>query len=183
MPAILTEQDLITKCCQGDRASQRQIYQNYAGKMMVVALRYMKSKQEAEDIVQDAFIKVFTKLDTFNQQSKLETWITRIVINTALNAIRRPLWLEDIENVPQEHAESEDIALAEFHWQELISFIQSLPTGCQTVFNLFAIEGYSHKEIAKLLGVSEGTSKSQYSRAKTILREIITRENGGYESA
>ena len=183
MPAILTEQDLIKKCCQGDRASQRQIYQNYAGKMMVIAMRYMKSKQEAEDIVQESFIKVFTKLETFNQESQLKTWITRIVINTALNAIRKPLWLEDIEKVPEEHAESEDISLAEFHWQELISFIQALPTGCQTVFNLYAIEGYSHKEIAKLLGVSEGTSKSQYARAKSILREIITRENGGYETA
>lgn len=184
MPAIINEQDLILKCCEGDSTSQKQIYQNYAGKMMVVALRYLKSTQSAEDVLQDAFIKVFNKLDTFNGDSKLETWITRIVINTALNAIKKPLWVEQLGDYNDGLVEQEELVLSHFHWQDLISFIQALPTGCQAVFNLYAIEGYTHKEIAKTLGISVSTSKSQYARAKSLLRQIIEKEeNRGYESA
>jgi RNA polymerase sigma factor (sigma-70 family) len=184
MPAILSEQDLILKCCQGDRMSQKQIYQNYAGKMMVVALRYLKSTQSAEDVLQDAFIKVFTKLDTFKGDSKLETWISRIVINTALNAIKKPLWVEQLAEYSEGFVQQDELVLSNFHWQDLISYIQALPAGCQAVFNLYAIEGYTHKEIAKMLGISESTSKSQYARAKSLLRRIIVKEeNSGYESA
>lgn len=182
MPAILTEQDLISKCCHGERASQKQLYQNYAEKMLVVALRYTKSIEAAEDVLQDAFIKVFTKLDTFHGDSKLETWITRIVINTALNAIRKTVWVDDIDEIDTELTDPSEVVLSGFHWQDLVSFIHTLPTGCQTVFNLYAIEGYTHKEIADLLNVSESTSKTQYLRAKQLLRNIIEREEmEGYE--
>lgn len=182
MPAILTEQDLISKCCRGDRASQRQLYQNYAEKMLVVALRYTKSIEAAEDVLQDAFIKVFTKIDTFQGEAKLETWITRIVINTALNAIRKSVWISEMDELKTEISDPNEVVLADFHWRDLVGFIQSLPTGCQAVFNLYAIEGYTHQEIARALDVSESTSKSQYARAKSLLRNIIEREEKeGYE--
>lgn len=184
MPAILTEQDLISKCCRGDRVSQKQLYQNYAEKMLVVALRYTKSLDAAEDVLQDSFIKVFSKLDTFKGDSRLETWITRIVINTALNAVRKSVWIEEVNELSNEISDPDEPVLSQFHWKDLIGFIQELPTGCQTIFNLYAIEGYKHTEISTMIGISESTSKSQYARAKALLRDIIEREEkAGYESA
>lgn len=152
--------------------------------MLVVALRYTKSLAAAEDVLQDAFIKVFSKLDSFHGDSSLTTWITRIVINTALNAIRKTVWIEEISGLSNEISDSDEPVLANFHWQDLIGFIQELPTGCQTVFNLYAIEGYKHNEIATMIGISESTSKSQYARAKALLRNIIEREEkAAYEKA
>jgi len=175
------EKELIQGCVKGDRASQKALYDRFCRKMMAICLRYSRSTAEAEDILQEGFMKVFHSLHAFREESKLETWITRIIINTALNEQRKKLYLlpmVDVEDV--KIPEREEISLASFHLSELVSIIQSLPDGCRIVFNLFAIEGYSHKEIAAMLQVSEGTSKSQYNRAKNLLRVKIEEQEKAY---
>ena len=163
---MLSEQELIKGCVKGDRAAQKALYERYCRKMMVVCQRYAKSSQEAEDALQEGFLKVFASLKSFRGDARLDTWITRIMINTALNAQRQKLYLLPMVDITEMNlSEDEEISLAAFNLSELIAMIQSLPDGCRLVFNLFAIEGYNRKEIAGMLGISEGTSKSQYSRA------------------
>jgi len=177
-----SEKELIEGCTNGDRATQKALYDRYCRKMMVICQRYAKSDQEAEDILQDGFIKVFASIKSFREESKIGTWITRIMINTALNAQRQKLYLlpmVDVEGIVIR--EEEQISLSSFHLAELIDVIRTLPDGCRVVFNLFAIEGYSHKEIGEMVGISEGTSKSQYNRAKSLLRTKIAVEKNRYE--
>lgn len=165
------EEELIAGSAKGDRKSQRALYELYSKKMMVVALRYSKSTLEAEDILQESFIKVFRSIANFRRDSSLYYWIKRIVVNTALNANRSKLYLypmvdvQELQGVPEK-----ELTLSNVHYQELLDLIQELPTGCQVIFNLYAIEGYPHKDIADQLGITVGTSKSQYARAKELLR-------------
>lgn len=171
------EKALIEGCKKGDRVSQRDLYDHFSPKMMVVCLRYSKSDQEAEDILQESFIKIFDKIKDFKGESRLIYWIKRIVINTALNHGRRKLYMFPMVDVTLvEDVVRSDFSLAGFHFKELLKMIQQLPSGCQVVFNLYAIEGYNHNEIAEMLGISVGTSKSQYSRARMLLREMIGKE-------
>lgn len=166
-----TEKDLIDGCIKENRASQKALYDRYCRKMMIICQRYARSTQEAEDILQEGFIKVFANIKSFRGDARLDTWMTRIMINTALNAQRQKLYLlpmVDVEGI--DIHESEQVSLSGFHLNELITMVQSLPDGCRIVFNLFAIEGYSHKEIGDMLGINEGTSKSQYNRAKSLLK-------------
>jgi RNA polymerase sigma-70 factor (ECF subfamily) len=149
--------------------------------MMTVCLRYSKTTAEAEDILQEAFVKIFNAIKDFRQESKLETWITRIMVNTALNVQRRKLYLYPMVDVEELELPEEEVSISGIHFTQLIEMIQALPQGCQVVFNLFAIEGYSHKEIAEQLGISEGTSKSQFARAKSLLQQRITKESQYYE--
>lgn len=177
MPISSYEQELIQKCCDGNRIAYREFYARYVGELMAIAMRYMKTRQEAEDVLQDAFIKAYKNLATFNQESSLKTWLTRIVINTALNALRK-----EHQNYSWSLSEAYDIKddslpLDNFQYTQLIEFIQQLPGGCRTVFNLYALEGYTHREISEMLNISLGTSKSQYFRAKQLLQEIILSEN------
>lgn len=168
---MISDEELIKGCAAGNRASQKALYDQYARKMMAICLRYSRSPAEAEDVLQEGFIKVFANLPRFRGESRLDTWMTRIMINAALNLNRQKLYLMpmvDIQDAPLH--DSEEVNLAQFHFSELIRIIQSLPDGCRIIFNLFAVEGYSHKEIASLLQISEGTSKSQYNRAKSLLR-------------
>lgn len=144
---------------------------------MVVCLRYSKSIAEAEDILQEGFVRVFQGLDGFRQDARLETWMTRIMVNTALNHHRKKLYLFPMVDVEKTNLIESEISLSGIHFTQLLEMIQSLPEGCQIVFNLFAIEGYSHKEIAEQLGISEGTSKSQYARARKLLQEKLNRES------
>jgi RNA polymerase sigma factor (sigma-70 family) len=180
-PQMLSEDELIEGCRKGNRASQKALYDRYCKKMMVVCLRYSKSSPEAEDILQEGFVKVFQGLGGFRQDSKLETWMTRIMVNTALNHHRKKLYLYpmvDVENIDLPETE---VSLSGLHFTQLLELIQQLPQGCQVVFNLFAIEGYGHKEIAELLGISEGTSKSQYARARSLLQEKLLKESTYYQ--
>jgi RNA polymerase sigma factor (sigma-70 family) len=172
---MLEDKELIRGCTKGDRASQKALYDRYCRKLMVFCLRYSKSTAEAEDILQEGFMKIFKSVGEFRSESRLETWMTRVIINTALNHQRQKLYLLPMVDVTEINLpESEEVSLAGFHLSELIQMIQSLPDGCRVVFNLFAIEGYSHKEIGEMLEVSEGTSKSQYNRAKMLLRAKLS---------
>ena len=175
---MLEHKDLIEACVKGERSAQRQLYDLFSKRMYLVCLRYTKSQMEAEDVLQESFIKVFNNLKGYRGDSRLDYWIKRIVINTALNSQRKKLYMYpmvDVDEVKNEFSESR--ALSNFEMEDLLIMIRELPTGCQTIFNLFAIEGYSHKEIAKMLEVSEGTSKSQFARARKLLKEKIAAED------
>ena len=174
---MLDEKELIDACRKGNRASQRALYDRFSRKMMVVCLRYSKSTPEAEDILQEGFVKVFHGLEGFRQDAKLETWMTRIMVNTALNHHRKKLYLHPMVDIEEIIIPQKEVSLSGLHFTQLLEMVQSLPQGCQVVFNLLAMEGYSHKEIAEMLSISEGTSKSQYSRAKALLQAKILRES------
>lgn len=144
--------------------------------MKGVCLRYSKNETEAEDVLQDSFIKAFDKLETFKNEGALGGWLRKITVNTALefyrkNKIDSQLLTDDIENI-----DDEINAIQKLELDDLVFKIQQLPTGFRTVFNLYAIEGYNHKEIGELLSISNGTSKSQYSRAKKLLIKMIEDE-------
>ena len=170
--------ELIQKCIQGNGGAQRELYERYAPKLMAVAMRYAKSQAEAEDVLQEAFIKIFKSLETFRQEAQFSTWMMRIVVNTAINHNRKKLYQQpmlDIEKAPL-HVEKE-LVISHLHFKEILAMMQKLPMGCRTVFNLFAIEGYGHKEIAEMMDITEGTSKSQYSRARALLKVMIEEAN------
>ena len=174
---MISEKALVDGCAKGDRKVQQEFYARYARKLLAVCARYARSTAEAEDILQEGFIKAFDHIKGFRFESRLDTWLTRIMINTALNYQRKKLYLfpmVDVTEIPLK--EEENISLSGFHFNELLMFVQSLPDGCRVVFNMFAIEGYSHKEISEMLGISEGTSKSQYSRARQLLMQRINSE-------
>lgn len=178
---MLSEDELIEGCRKGSRAFQKALYDRYCRKMLVVCLRYSKTTAEAEDIVQEGFVKVFQGLKDFRRESKLDTWITRIMVNTALNVQRKKLYLYPMVDVTEIVLPEEEMSISGINVAQLLEMIQSLPQGCQIVFNLFAIEGYSHKEIAEMLGISEGTSKSQFARAKSLLQAKLLKESTYYD--
>lgn len=172
------DEDLIEGCIKGDRVSQQRLYDVYSPRMYSVALRYSKMQQEAEDIIQEAFVKVFKNISQFRKDASLGYWIKRIVINTALNHQRSKLYLYPMVDVEQlNKQDSGEVILSDLSLKDLMQMIQKLPTGCQVIFNLYAIEGYKHHEIATMLDISEGTSKSQYARAKSLLKQWILSNN------
>jgi RNA polymerase sigma-70 factor (ECF subfamily) len=177
MPASLVERTLIQRCCDGDRSGYRELYDLYSGGLLAIAMRYMKSKSEAEDVLQESFIKIFKNLASFDSKSVLRTWMTRIVINTALNMLRKEHNKINWHTTDGLEITTGNVQLHEYHFTELIGIIQQLPQGCKTIFNMYAIEGYTHKEIGELLEISEGTSKSQYFRAKRILQDKLLSED------
>lgn len=173
MPASPFESQLIQKCCDGNRTAYREFYELYAGQLLVVAMRYTKTKEEAEDVLQETYIKAFKNLASFDQRSSLKTWMTRITINTALNHLRKRHEMINWTSPDSVEKQVESLPIDHLQLDELIGLIQQLPTGSQLVFNLYAIEGFSHNEIAEKLDISEGTSKSQLHRAKELLRSMI----------
>lgn len=173
---MIPESDLIDGCIRGDRRMQQALYEGFAPKMYGVCLRYASSSDEAEDILQEGFIKVFRKLDTFRREGSFEGWVRRIFVNTAIEHFRRKSHLQPIteqqEATVEGHYPSVLDRMAE---KDIVALVQQLSPGYRTVFNLYVVEGYTHKQIAELLGISEGTSKSQLSRAKIILQGLVER--------
>ncbi|AOW21036.1 RNA polymerase sigma factor [Urechidicola croceus] len=163
---------LIKKCAQNDRKAQAEVYQLFSGKLFGLCLKYSKNYAEAQDNLQDGFITIFEKINTYNFNGSFEGWIKRIVINTALQKYRNKSMLTLVsEEIPDEVSIEidEDTVSLEY----LLSIIQQLPNRYRAVFNLYILDGYSHKEIAKKLDISEGTSKSNLSRARLILKEKL----------
>ena len=168
------EDELIKGCLRRDRTAQKRLYEAYSSKLYGLCYRYVKDSMEAEDVLVTAFMKVFEKIDQFKNEGSFEGWIRRIVVNEALTSLRRnrSMYLEtELEQVDydpnyktlHDHLEAED----------LIQLVNELPTGYRIVFNMYAIDGYSHKEIAEALNISENTSKSQLSRARTYLQKVL----------
>ena len=166
---------LVIECVKGNIRAQRELFDRYAQKMLGVCMRYTKNTEQAEDILQDGFIKVFNKLKDFKNEGSLEGWIRRVMVNTALDQIRKNGKLLGDINIDDVGYKIENNAftLEKMMAEDLMKLVRSMPEGYKVVFNMFAIEGYSHGEIAKTLGISENTSKSQYSRARTYLKERL----------
>lgn len=174
----MNDEEIIEGCKQNNPKAQKQLFDAYSRKMMGVCLRYSKNEDDAQDVLQLGFIKVFEKIEMFNYSGSLEGWIRRIMINTALDFLRKNKYHDqniEMDKVEYQLHYQQDI-MSKFSHQELLKLIQQLPTGFRTVFNLYAIEGYSHKEIGEMLGISENTSKSQYSRAKAHLQKMIVED-------
>ncbi len=169
------EASLIQACIKQNRAAQKKLYDLYAPKMLGVCYRYAQSKEEAEDMLQEGFIKVFQKLDSFKFQGVFEGWLRRIFVNTAINIIRKYQKLQyetDIEEAGTMASNAAEV-LDAMQNKEVIELIRNMPQGYRTVLNLYAIEGYSHKEIGEMLGINESSSRSQFTRAKAVLAKKI----------
>jgi len=163
--------ELVNSCLKNNRAAQKQLYQQYAGVMLGVCYRYTKSLTDAEDVLQEGFIRVFKNLHQYRSEGELGAWIRRIMVTTALNFLKlnakyqNDLAFDKIEL----HPVTDENPEIQLDTKELASLIQQLPTGYQTIFNLHAVEGYSHVEIGAMLGISDGTSRSQYARARALM--------------
>jgi RNA polymerase sigma-70 factor (ECF subfamily) len=175
---VMTDEQLVAGCLKGDPIAQKALYQTYAGKMMSICMRYAPDREQAQDILQDGFVKVFQKIGHFRADGPLGGWIARTMVNTALDQIRRNKPFDhslDLTEAEHLHATDEQ-AVSAMSTSELIALIQELPTGYRTVFNLFVIEGYPHKDIGEMLGISENTSKSQFMKARAYLRKLLPKE-------
>ncbi len=167
----MQNEELIKACRNGERAAQKRLYDAYAPQMMGVCYRYAQSLQEAEDMLQEAFIRVFSNLDQFRSEGEPGAWIRRIVVNCAINAIRkRKMQISSWDNQPEElHPITDTDPEIKLDAKELADLIQKLPDGYRIVFNLHAVEGYTHEEIGKVLGIKPASSRSQYLRARALL--------------
>ena len=171
---MTNEADLITGCIAGDRRMQEVLYQRFSPKMYAVCLRYANKAEDAQDILQDGFVKVFKNLHMYRGDGSFEGWIRRIFVNTAIEHYRRQVNLYPVTEGHENVLEAKDVSVMDtLSMKDLMNIIRELSPGYRTVFNLYVIEGYSHKEIAVMIGISEGTSKSQLARAKGILQNII----------
>jgi RNA polymerase sigma-70 factor, ECF subfamily len=184
MKSAMTEEQLVNECVSGSQSAQKKFYDLFAKKMMGVCLRYTNNYEEAQDVLQEGFIKIFRKLPDFESKGSVEGWVRRIMVNTALDAYRKAkkhqkdVGVDSVEFM----LDSKSFILESINAEDLLKIIHSIPEGYRVVFNLFAIEGYSHKEIADQLGVTESTSKSQYSRAKKMLRKLLIEKDFVEES-
>jgi RNA polymerase sigma factor (sigma-70 family) len=167
---------LIESCKQGDRKAQFELYRLYSKAMYNICLRMMHTSENAEDALQNAFVDVFSKMHTYRYESPIGAWIKRIVINNCINLIKKKKLdlIELNENVLHIPEELSTPSEPKYTIQNIQNAIQQLPDGYRVVFCLYAMEGYDHEEIGEILGVTEATSKSQYSRAKARLRDILT---------
>ena len=168
------ESDLIAGCMEGNRRMQEELYRRFSPRMYAVCLRYAGNAEEAEDILQEGFIKVFKKLDSFRSEGSFEGWIRRIFVNTAIEHFRRKRYLMPVTEKEENTIEGKYVSvLDELAEKDILALVQELSPGYRTVFNMYVVEGYTHKEISDMLGISEGTSKSQLSRAKVILQDMV----------
>lgn len=175
MNVFASEKKLLKKCLKGVPSAQKALYDMFASKMYGICLRFARVEGEADDILQEGFVKVFTKLNTFRQDGSLEGWVRRIIVNTAISYIKKNSEYKvevDLNNVG-DSAIVEDEAISNLSNEELIKMIQTLPERKRMVFNLYVYEGYSHKEIGEMLDITESTSKAQLSKAKQILKEKL----------
>ena len=167
----MSDSELVSECLKGKSSAQRTLFQLHSGKMFAVCLRYMGNTMEAEEVLQESFIKVFEKLNQWKGNGPLGGWIRTIVVNTALTRIKNNKKFKLDKNIDEAVMLSDDREdqLEAMQAEDLMKLIAQMPEGYKAVFNLFAVEGYGHKEIAELLGVSESTSKTQFLKAKNWL--------------
>ncbi len=184
----MSEQELIDGCLKGDRRAQKSLYEKYASKMFGVSRRYVKTIENAEEVIVEAFCKVFQKIELYSGQGSFEGWIRKVVVNESLMFIRKNYRFNehlDINDVPVQSVEVtiED----ELSANEILGLLDQLPTGYRTVFNLYVLEGLKHKEIAELLDISINTSKSQLILAKKRLKDLVEKSSivrsGGFETS
>lgn len=184
-PVPFSDDQLLDGCLRDHRATQEALYKRYAPTMFAICLRYAVDRPQAEDIMQEGFVKVFTHIKQFRREGSFEGWMKRIFVNTAIEWLRKNSVMNqmlDVDVTPLNRAQPDD-----FHTlsaKDLMGFVQSLAPGYRTVFNLYAIEGYSHREIGEMLNISEGTSKSQFARARYMLeRMVLNAQKPAYAAA
>ena len=168
----MTEKELIEGCIREDRKCQRFLWDKYAPKLLSVSLRYCRSREDAEDVLMESYVKIFDKMKDFRFQSSLETWMRRIVVNNSINKLRASRITDTIDSDSRDFGYT-DFGFEDLDAKQLLAMLDTLPVGYRTVFNLFAIEGYSHKEISDEMGIDEGTSRSQLAKARKALQELI----------
>jgi RNA polymerase sigma factor (sigma-70 family) len=170
----IIESDLILGCIQGNRRMQQELYSRFSPRMYAVCLRFAGNVEEAEDILQEGFIKIFKKIDSFRSEGSFEGWVRRIFVNTAIEHFRRKKYMLPVTEREETTIEGKSTSVLDnLAAKDILALVQDLSPGYRTVFNLYVVEGYTHKEIADMLGISEGTSKSQLSRAKVILQDMV----------
>ena len=174
----MTEELMLAGCLRNNASSQEALYNRFSPRMLGVCYRFAKNREDAEDMLQEGFIKVFTQMHQYRNEGALEGWIRRIVVHTCINILKKNK--KFAESVDIIHANSihvkEDMIPSIMQAKQVVECIRMLPLGYRTVLNLYAIEGFSHKEIAQLLDIEESTSRSQYTRAKAMLEEILIRK-------
>jgi RNA polymerase sigma-70 factor (ECF subfamily) len=173
----MDELQMIAGCKNQDREAQRALYNEYARKMYAICLRYMPDVDSAKDLLQDGFIKVFASINSFQGKGSFEGWMKRVFVNMALETIRKQKNMffisDDVQTLPDVVDDTTEEQMYNISETDLLKMIKELPKGYSTIFNLYAIEDLSHKEIADMLGINEGTSRSQYVRARKILQEKV----------
>ncbi len=175
---IMTEEALLKGCLNNDTAAQRELYNKYSPKMLAVCYRFAHNREDAEDMLQEGFIKVFLQMHTFENRGAFEGWIRRIVVHTCINILKKNKKFNesvDILNATGVQVRQESVT-AIIQAKQVVECIRLLPMGYRTVLNLYAIEGYSHREISNMLDIEESTSRSQYTRAKAMLEDILVRK-------
>jgi RNA polymerase sigma factor (sigma-70 family) len=168
----MDDRQLVKECLRGNIKAQHRLYDRFAQTMLGLCYRYTKSLKDAEDVLQDGFVKVFTNLHQYKSEGELGGWIRRIMVNTALNYLKSNRRYRSEMFFPEEaplHAVDTESPILKVETKELADLIRQLPPGYQTIFNLYAVEGFSHVEIGAMLGISDGTSRSQYARARALL--------------
>ncbi len=176
---MIGDDKIIEGCKKGKKSAQNRLYEKYSPVMLGVCLRYCSNMADAEDVLQEGFIKVFTYIKNFRGDGSFEGWVRRIMVNTAITHIKKNVKYsyEDIENISSDYQEDEEIAYSPVNPEIMIKVLQSLPAGYRSVVNLYIFEGYSHKEIGGIMGISESTSKSQLSKAKKFIRRKLEEKN------
>lgn len=170
---------IIQLCIEGDRKAQEAMYNHYASRMKGVCMRYAKSKQTAEDIFQDGFVKVFMNLHKYNGQGSFDGWVRRIIVNTAIDSYKKNIRLNDTSSY-DDLGDQEQISIDSFEYlkeADLLNILKTLPDILRLIFNLYAIEGYSHKEIADMLHITESASKSQLYRSRKLIQQTLFNYN------
>ena len=174
----MTEESLLKGCLSNNATAQRELYNKYSSKMLSVCYRYAHNREDAEDMLQEGFIKVFLQIHTFENRGAFEGWIRRIIVHTCINILKKNKKFN--ESVDIIHATGiqvrEESIPAIIQAKQVVECIRMLPVGYRTVFNLYAVEGYSHREIAGMLDIEESTSRSQYTRAKAMLEDILIKK-------
>src|SRR5215211_6030801 len=175
----MTEEAILQGCLKNNAAAQKALYEKYSAKMLVVCYRYAHNREDAEDMLQEGMIKVFSQIHTFENRGALEGWIRRIIVHTCINNLKKNKRFN--ESVDLIHATSiqvrEESIPSIIQAKQVIECIRLLPIGYRTVLNLYAIEGFSHREIGEMLDIEESTSRSQYTRAKALLEDILVKKN------
>jgi len=178
LPSFTTEAQLVSALQRSDARAQKQVYERYAGRMLSVCARYIGDRYTAEEVLMDGFMRIFERIGQFKNEGSLEGWIRRIMVNESLMYLRRnKQWRAEVDLEEAPPVEDGTWADDQLHVDDLLNLLADLPEGYRTVFNLYAIEGYNHAEIAELLGISESTSKSQLHRARAVLQRQVVELN------
>ncbi len=173
--SVFNEDMIIAGCKKNDRQSQELLYRHFAGKMYAICISYAGNRSLAKDMLQDAFIKVFKNIKSFNKDGSLEGWIRKIITNTAIDHLRKNKKTENYVEMEAANIKhySVNTAIGNISFNEVMEQVERLPEGARIVFNMHALDGYTHKEIAQKLEITEGTSKSQFNRARQLLMSYI----------